>query len=92
MEILNIFRNDHKTIVKNPSRTFLQTLNLSLSIVYISYFYVYLSAVDFAVVIRIYSIDFDPVLAESVLQSITGIGGLLGAFTPVLFVCKLSRR
>jgi hypothetical protein len=67
-------------------------LTFSLSIVYISHFFVYLSAISFTAVISIYHIDIHPVKAESILQGIMAIGGLFGAFIPVVVLPRMSRR
>ena len=92
MEILNIFKHYQHTKIKDPYHVLNYTLTISLAAIYMGYNFVYLSIIDFAVVAKIYLIDFDLALAEGLFQAIMSAGGILGGIIPVYLIGKLSRR
>jgi len=92
MEALSIFRHFEHTKIRDPYHSLFYTLTLCMSNIYFGYTLVYLSSVDFPVIVKVYSIDYDINLAQGIFQGITPIGGAVGAVSSTYFISKLSRR
>ena len=91
METLAIFRNPNLK-VKNPFLSLYFVMTFCLSSMYFGYTLVYLSAVNFSVIAKLYSIDFDISLAQGLFQGVLPIGGAIGATLSTKFITMLSRR
>jgi len=92
MEILNIFKNFQHTKIRDPFHVLFYTITASLSIVYLGYNFVFLSAIEFRVIAEIYQIDIDVTVAEGLYQGIISFGGLFGGLLPVYLVSRFSRK
>lgn len=66
--------------------------NISLSSFYFGYTIIYLSVIDFQVVMNIFAIDLSRNFSEGLLTSCVPIGGLLGAYVSYYFIKSLSRK
>jgi len=66
--------------------------NVSLSSFYFGYTIIYLSVIDFTVVMDIYAIDISKSDAEGLLTFCVPLGGCLGALASSYFINKVSRR
>lgn len=73
-------------------RILLVISNVSLSSFYFGYTIIYLSVLDFNLVIRIFDINISRSLAEGLITSCVPIGGLIGAYFSSYFIKHLSRR
>ena len=91
MEALNVFK-DPNSKVKDPYYSLAYSCTLSLSNLFFGYTLVYLSAIDFPVIAKIYSIDFDLNFAQGLFQGVLPIGGAVGALSSSYLVTKLSRK
>lgn len=65
---------------------------ICLSEFYFGYTLIYLSAIDFNIIIKEYSIDMEPSVAEGIFQGVMPIGGALGAISSAAILSRLSRR
>lgn len=92
MEAFSIFRDCSHTKIKDPYHSLKYTLALCTAELYFGYTLIYISAVDFRVIAKNYSIDFDIDLAQGMFQGILPIGGAVGAVSSTYFISKFSRR
>lgn len=67
-------------------------INTSLSSFYFGYSLIYLSVIDFGVVMKQYKIDMNRPDAEGILTFCVPLGGILGAFCSSYFIHKATRR
>lgn len=65
---------------------------ICLSDFYFGYTLVYLSAVDFNIILHQFKIDFDASVAQGIFQGIMPIGGAVGAISSAYFIGLFSRR
>ena len=91
MEALNIFKDPH-TKIKDPYHSLAYSCTLTLSNLFFGFTLVYLSAIDFPVIAKIYSIEFDLYFAQGLFQGVLPIGGAVGALSSSYLVSKLSRK
>lgn len=92
MEALSIFKDFSHTNIKDPFHALKFICSICLSEIYFGYTLIYLSAVDFPVIVDIFSIDFDISLAQGLFQGIVPIGGAFGAYISSFLVATISRR
>jgi hypothetical protein len=91
MEALKVFK-DPNTKVKDPYHALAYSCTLTLSNLFFGFTLVYLSAVDFPIIAKIYSIDIDLHFAQGLFQGVLPIGGAVGALSSSSLVSKLSRK
>jgi hypothetical protein len=90
MEALRIFKNYSHTQIRVTYYTLYITI--CISEIYFGYALIYLSAIDFTVIVNIYSTDFNIHVARGLFQGIVPIGRAVEAIASPYFVSKLSRR
>jgi hypothetical protein len=78
--------------MRNPYDAMKFAFAVCLSNIYFGYTLIYLSAVDFPVIAKIFGIDYDIHTAQGIFQGVVPIGGALGAFFSSYFIEKFSRR
>lgn len=66
--------------------------NIALSSLYFGYAMVYLPAIDFVAIYRLYDIGINYQLAQGILVACVPIGGGLGAVSSSMLIGKFSRR
>ena len=66
--------------------------NICLSSFYFGYTIIYLSVIDFKVIMKIYGIEMGKGDAEGLLTFCVPLGGCLGALASSYFIKKVSRR
>jgi uncharacterized protein (DUF697 family) len=66
--------------------------NIALSSFYFGYTMVYLPAIDFAAIYKLYGIDINYQVAQGILVACAPIGGGLGAVSSSLLISRVSRR
>lgn len=91
-EIVQMFQDSPDRKTKSAMFAFYFIFTLCLSDFYFGYMLVYLSAVDFNIVVEKFHIDFDPSVAQGVFQGIMPIGGAVGAISSAYFLGLFSRR
>lgn len=78
--------------MKNPYVILNYFYVICISEIYFGYTLIYLSAIDFHVIVEKYAIDFDVTTAEGIFQGIMALGGALGALSSSYFVTVFSRK
>jgi hypothetical protein len=53
---------------------------------------IYLSVVDFDIVVDAFKIDYDPAVAKGIFQGVMPIGGAIGAVSSAYLIGLFSRR
>lgn len=92
MDILEVFKDHETKKTKNVMFAFYYVFTLCLSYFYFGYTLIYISAVDFGIIVSLFKIDFSRSFAQGFLQGITPIGGAVGALTSSYFIAKFSRK
>lgn len=78
--------------MKNPHVILNYFYVICISEIYFGYTLIYLSAIDFSVIVERYGIDFDIATAQGMFQGINSVGGATGALITGYFVTLLSRK